>query len=563
MHVWRAAVAVALAGFLITTSIAIWLWNAAEEEETAELAVQGQELADGVGAAVDEVVERLVSVGSFYQGSEEVTLTEFRRFIANFTPIAGMGGIGYMPIVRAEDLDDFEANVAETIPGYQVFEFDEEGNRVPVGLRSSYVPVQWFEPADAFGRPHGFDSASEEERRLALNRARSEKEPAVTTFISLVSEEDPDGFLIYWPVADPNNGQVAGYTVAPMDLSELMDGQVGPAMARTLHWEIEVLTSGRRPALPRPDTWSTVIDMGSNWWSLTVTKAGGAELGPAGSDVVFALVIAAGVMASVVGAAGVYLHRRKKETQKELDRLRELARAKDQFLASVSHELRTPLTGVLGFAELLRDSDEVDLTDEDRRTMIANVAEEATDLAAIIDDLLVAARSELDLLAITRVPVSFRAQTAQIVETAQDSMRDRIEIVAEPEVTYTAIGDPGRVRQIIRNLITNAGRYGGERVQIRFDSDGSSVSLEVADNGAGIPPQEWEQIFEPYYRAHQSNGTQPAALGIGLSVARHLARLMDGDLAYSREAGWSVFRLTLPVAPSKARRSEAVTASHS
>jgi len=538
---------------LITILLVVWMWDTADREADEMLELQAQELAESVGAAVDEVVERLIGVGSFYQASDEVTLNEFRRFIANFAPIPGMGGIGYMPIVAPEDLDRFEQEVAETIPGYFVFELDEELNRVPVQQRAFHVPVQWFEPADAFGGPHGFDSTSEQVRRSALIRARTDKEPAVTSFISLVSEDEEDGFLIYWPVTDPDDGEVVGFTVAPMDLSELMDGQVGGPSAQALEWDIQVLSAGRRPQAPVANSWNTVIDVGSNWWSLTVTRAEQGGFQPSGSGVTLWLVAFAGLAVSLLGGAGLYLQRRRAETQKELDQLRQLARAKDQFLASVSHELRTPLTGVLGFSELLRDSQTVDLSEEERRSMIANVAEEASDLAAIIDDLLVAARSELDLLAITRVPVSLRAQAAQILETTDESVRERIETVAAPGVGYTAIGDPGRVRQIIRNLITNASRYGGDRVEVRLVDAVDKVRLEVADNGPGVPPDEWEQIFEPYYRAHENDGTQPAALGIGLSVARHLARLMDGDLTYRREAGWSVFELDLPAAADKAQ----------
>jgi signal transduction histidine kinase len=75
------------------------------------------------------------------------------------------------------------------------------------------------------------------------------------------------------------------------------------------------------------------------------------------------------------------------------------------------------------------------------------------------------------------------------------------------------------------------------------------VRVEVADDGPGLEREDWDRIFEPYYRAHQGAETQPAAIGIGLSVARHLARLMEGDLTYRRESEWSVFRLSLPGAP--------------
>jgi hypothetical protein len=73
------------------------------------------------------------------------------------------------------------------------------------------------------------------------------------------------------------------------------------------------------------------------------------------------------------------------------------------------------------------------------------------------------------------------------------------------------------------------------------------VSVVVADNGDGVPDEDAGHIFDPYYRAHSSE-SQPAALGIGLSVARQLAILMNGDLAYRREDGWTIFELTLPAA---------------
>jgi signal transduction histidine kinase len=544
---WRAALLAAAISLVITALVA-WLTHTRHEQEVAEdLVEQGQALATAVGDALDEVIERLVSVGSFYQASAYVTRAEFRRFIANFTHIPGMGGIGYMPIVSTEDLAGFEAEVRQTIPEYFVFEFDEEGNRVPVAERPFHVPVLWFEPEQAFGRPHGFDSASEAARASTLLRARTQKAAAVTTFLQLLSEGEDDGFLIYWPVTDPDSNEVIGYTVAPMDLGELLDDHLSPSISEELTWDIEVMTRGRAAQPVVDKTWFTAIDVGSNWWGLTVTTNERRGLPLDRAEQSLLTIIGFGVATSVLGATVVYQLRRRRETQDELAQLLALTRAKDQFLASVSHELRTPLTGVLGFAELLRE-DQDDMSDEDRRSMIASVAAEATDLSSIIDDLLVAARSELDLLAITRVQVSLRAQVSQVLESIDATTRDRVEMAGD--APRAAIGDPGRVRQIVRNLITNAGRYGGNRIQIRLGASAEGVVLDVADNGPGVPSSEEEKIFEPYYRAHQSAGTQPAALGIGLSVARHLARLMEGDLSYRREAGWSVFSLVLPAAGS-------------
>jgi signal transduction histidine kinase len=126
------------------------------------------------------------------------------------------------------------------------------------------------------------------------------------------------------------------------------------------------------------------------------------------------LLMVCGLLATAFVARALSNRIRNRDARREFDKLRELTYAKDQFLASVGHELRTPLTSVLGFAELLRS--ESDIPEEERNAMISSVADEASDLASIVDDLLVAARSELDLLVVSSVPVSARAQVAQVLE---------------------------------------------------------------------------------------------------------------------------------------------------
>ncbi len=218
----------------------------------------------------------------------------------------------------------------------------------------------------------------------------------------------------------------------------------------------------------------------------------------------------------------------------------ELIDAKDKFIASVSHELRTPLTAVVGFAELLHDPGN-DLTEAERGQMIQAIAEQGADLANLIDDLLVSARAELGQLTITQVPVTLHAQTAQVIESIVPKDRN---VMVEGDVVV-ARADPARVRQVLRNLITNALHYGGLDVRVHIQQTPDTAVLQVLDNGAGIPKGEWEDIFQAYHRLNQPT-TQTESVGIGLSVARQLARLMSGDLTYQHHNGWSVFQLTLP-----------------
>ena len=226
------------------------------------------------------------------------------------------------------------------------------------------------------------------------------------------------------------------------------------------------------------------------------------------------------------------------------DRLVELLESKDQFIATVSHELRTPLTAVVGFARLLRD-EPTSLSPPERMEMIQSISKQSGDLSNIVEDLLVAARVDNDTLTVARVPVDIRAQAAQVIE-ARDHETGGVEIELADQ-SARALGDPARVRQILRNLISNAHRYGGDKVKVTASSTNSSARVTVTDNGPGVPEGQRDRIFEPYQRAHESEGIT-ASIGLGLTVSLQLARLMGGDLKYRFEEGQSIFELVLPSA---------------
>jgi signal transduction histidine kinase len=223
-------------------------------------------------------------------------------------------------------------------------------------------------------------------------------------------------------------------------------------------------------------------------------------------------------------------------------RLEKLVTSKTDFVASVSHELRTPLTSVIGFAELLMDSS-VEFDREQRRDLLGAIADQGYELANIVEDLLVAARSEIGDLQVTKVPVNVRAQTAQVLESMRAGNAGSIEIVGDPEY---GLADPQRVRQILRNLLTNALRYGGPAVEVRTGPpEGGLVTVTVSDDGPGIPDESCDKIFMPYTRAH-GRPSNTESFGLGLAISRDLARLMGGDLEY-RRTDRTEFTLTLPV----------------
>jgi signal transduction histidine kinase len=329
-----------------------------------------------------------------------------------------------------------------------------------------------------------------------------------------------------------------------MDLSELVNSRIPASIAETVTWKVVDVTDLSTAAADVEGGWISQISVGGRTWRVEVDAKEGSPY--ALNSEAPLLILTAGLILSVAVAAVAYLLYRRNETNRELQHLRDLTSAKDRFLASVSHELRTPLTGVLGFAELLRDNDD-SLSQLEREEMIRAVADQAFDLGHIIEDLLVSARAELDQLVIAKVPVCVQAQVAQVIEAYGIEVVAKVKVVDHLDPLLRAVGDPGRVRQVIRNLISNARRYGGPSIEVCVNEADHMIQVDVADNGPAIPEEASERIFLPYQRAQREPG-QPDSVGIGLGIARTLARLMGGDLRYIRHGDWNIFQLSLPPA---------------
>ena len=235
------------------------------------------------------------------------------------------------------------------------------------------------------------------------------------------------------------------------------------------------------------------------------------------------------------------------------ERLEELVRSKDEFIASVSHELRTPLTVVSGMAHELHDSWPL-FADDERAEFMDMLVEQSRDMSDLIEDLLVAARADIGKVTVLVEEVDVGVEVDTVLAGLQRDVRKRISVEHQP---CAVLADPMRLRQIVRNLLTNAIRYGGDTITVRMRCRGQRAFLSVADDGQGVPGDDAALVFDAYHRAHVTKG-QPGSVGIGLTVSKMLATLMGGDLTYRFEDG-AVFEIELPVAASRAPLSAGVT----
>jgi PAS domain S-box-containing protein len=218
------------------------------------------------------------------------------------------------------------------------------------------------------------------------------------------------------------------------------------------------------------------------------------------------------------------------------DKIR-LLRSRDEFIATVSHELRNPISVALGLSREMTDSYE-SFEETERRKMVELIARESEEAAWLIEDLLVAHRDEHRDLSLS--PLAFAVK--QEVDRIAGSIDPPVKVTEA--VTTMVHADPGRTRQIVRNLISNAQRYGGANVEVEIGVEDSWAAVRVCDDGDRIDEDIVSKIFEPFGQDHRRS--HPNSVGIGLSVSRKLARLMGGDVEYQYEANRSCFVLHLP-----------------
>jgi signal transduction histidine kinase len=384
------------------------------------------------------------------------------------------------------------------------------------------------------------------------------------------AEQPPVAFVLFVPVYRDGapTGTVAqrraaflGWASCPFRASDFLNGTLrGPRQQLGVElFDQSADDANRIASFPDgfraggPDLRTSEVEVGGRRWLLRTSPLPGAQVRNS-TYMPARVVLAAGLLLTVLLAGLVWLLARRARTVRLLDRQRAgLAVAsafKSDLIGMLSHDLRQPLASVVGHVELLReDWDQIE--EADKRRFLDKVADAAGRVDRLVEDLLTMTKGDAGKLEPDLRPVQVAAAVAEALAHVTPS--EPIEVSVDPSVWVQA--DPGHLQQILINLLSNAVKYGSPPITVAAALTGGhhegatdqAVELEVRDHGPGVPAEFVPKLFGRFARAERDDGIK--GTGLGLYIVRQLVAAGHGELRYQAQPpSGAAFVVRLPAA---------------
>jgi signal transduction histidine kinase len=536
--------------------------------EHVERQNQFQQQIDNLTTALQRSINRysdlLLAIGDLYAVADnQVSQEEFATFVKRSLRFySGIQALEWAPYIPHAARANYETELQSRGYPYSLgmTERAASGKMIRAIARSAYVPVTYIEPFKGNEAALGFDLASDETRRVALERARNTGSLAATGRIKLVQEtrKDQYGFLMFLPIYQPSIEAIAqrrqfleGYVLGVFRIADVVEealqdlnynvdfyifDQTAPpdqqflGVYESAQQQVSTLANqdiqrrlGDGSLCPTGDDCTKTLSFGQREWRILFLPS------PAYTDGYLPWGTVATFTVGVLLTAGVILYWVRSQT--ELKRTRELSTLKLRFFSMASHELRTPLSVILVTVQAIAANLETFST-EQKANALDRIQTSAKRMTQLLSDILTLTRAEAGKLEFVPEIVNLNALCWQIIDEVQTSIKSaEYPIVFTPlEGAQQAFLDPKLMRSILVNLLSNAIKYSpvDSKVELRLTCDMKHFYVCVVDQGIGIPLEAQSLIFEAFYRGNNVNDAP--GTGLGLAVVKTCVDLHQGQL---------------------------------
>lgn len=553
--------------FGIAVSVGAWrtLYVTERNRSMTQFQADARQRVDAIRFQIATSLDAVYALQSYYAGSREVDRDEFRAFTDTLLPRhVDAQALAWAPWITGDDRDQFEADTRTTWRSdYRIHDgWDGDTDRAPT--RQHHAPIEFVVPLEGNAPLIGFDLAGHQASAPIVQGAISDAEIFATPPIdSHADVESPLVFIACLPIYQKNVpldtleqrlAATEGVVLAVYRVDTLVDRAISRLGNIGLTITITDVTSSSTPTTAHahgeghpgsePMVQQSNIEFAHRQWQVTVASTT-SYIGAART-----LLPTAVLLAGLILTGGVLLFMREIRSERAREVAEAANRAKGTFLATMSHEIRTPMNGIISMTDLLGHTS----LHPRQRDYLGIIQQSADTLLRLLNDILDFSKIEAGRLELEAVEFDLRDLIDETLQALSIQAADKnVELACRipPSVPDRLIGDPGRLRQIVINLVGNAIKFtdvGEIVVDVATEDRSHSRALlrfEVRDTGIGIPADALPHIFDSFSQADSSTTRRYGGTGLGLAIVSHLVELMGGTVSVDSQAGQgSTFRFT-------------------
>jgi hypothetical protein len=553
--IWRTRAFTVALPIFITFTLFVHAYTKAgaweHEESLREFRAQSQKLGIQIQARFDEQEFLIEELNGFltHDLGKRVSRNEFHNFVKTaLSRFPMVLEVEWAPRINENQRRSFEVEQQTFQSEIHIQQKDDTGHLIPASSRPYYFPVVYVEPFNANRRALGFDVSSTTERQSAVSMALASDRPVATPPLRLLQDDRTQlGIMLIKNVS--SGPHAPGIIVTVLRIKELIDRtlprdhsdfdvrltDVGSGkslynMAESAAADssfVQMLNYGGRLYQLETKPTAYYLSQHHDWQSFSVLIVGLFGTGLLGALLLLGTGHTARVEAQV---------RERTEALREATLIAEEAnQAKSRFLAVMSHEIRTPMNGILGMAQLLLMPG---FTEKEKQDSIRTIINSGRTLLAILNDILDLSKIEagkIELESEVFDPDQLVRETAALFTESTVPQEVKLEFAWNGVKGIRYRADPIRLRQMLSNLASNAIKFTSrgfvriEAKELERDEQDAILEFSVTDSGIGIAPEKQPLLFEPFTQADVSTTRKYGGSGLGLSIVRRFARMMDGD----------------------------------